>query len=167
MAFRGSFLLECGCFFGEGSVRLEDLEALGHVPFDVDAGAERLADASLPVDDERDPWRQDAEKALFDPEETVDGFARITEQGEWQAVIGDEPLMGCDGICAHPHDLGSCRHKILIGVAEEAGFLGAAIGFILGIEVEHDRSVFERIAQSEGFSGLILEAEIRCNSVDG
>jgi hypothetical protein len=69
---------------------------------------------------------------------THDRPVGIREQGERQPVLGREPRVGSGIVRRHAEHDGVEVAKVVPGIAETAGLLGAARGVVLGIEVQND-----------------------------
>ena len=56
--------------------------------------------------------------------------------------------MAIRGVSAHPEDLGTRRHKILVSVAELTGFSSTDGCAVFGVEEQHDPFLAEELTQT-------------------
>ena len=90
-----------------------------------------------------------------------DSMVGVGEEGERQAVLGAEFAVRAGLVRADAYDDGAPGQEEVVGVAETAGFLGAAGGVVLGVEI-HDDGLAAKRRQGYGLAGVVLEAEIGC-----
>ena len=89
----------------------------------------------------------------------------IAEQGEGQGVLIDELGVAFGVVLADAQHLDAMALEAVPLIAEVAGFLGAAGGVVLGIEVDHHPLAAE-IFESNGLAVLIRKREIRGGVTD-
>lgn len=83
----------------------------------------------------------------------VDDFLLVVnQQGEWQVEFVDEFLVGFGGVRADAENHRAAFFEVGKGVAESAGFLGAAGGVVLGVKVKNDVFPFE-LTETDGLAG--------------
>src|SRR3989338_2967406 len=136
------------------------LGVLPHLDLGKDAadGAGGIDDEGRPVDAEE----LAAEKAplAVDPVGGGDRGARIAQEEEGQPVFGGEVLVRLRGVAAHTEDDRVVRLVGPVGVAEAAGFHGASRRRILGIEVEDEVLLADKILQAHLLAPGTDEIEI-------
>ena len=82
-------------------------------------------------------------------------------------MVAHEILVRIDAICTHADDLDAQIGKILIAVTKGASLFGAAIGFVFGIKIEHNRLGFQYLGQALWPTVLVEQREVGGGGVDG
>lgn len=133
---------------------------------EVDQGIECLFDDALLIDDKCYPFAEHPQKPGADSIEPMYGFVGIAQQSKWQFPVGDKELMRGNRVGADSDDLGARFHEILVAISKGTCFLRATVGFVLGVEIQHDGSGFECFGEGEFVAVLVHEGEVGGDGAD-
>jgi hypothetical protein len=137
------------------------------MPVKVDLGVEGLTDNALSIDDKSHAARHESKKSFLHPKQLMYAPIGVAQQQERQLMPLLKPCMRGYIVGTHPdHDRAHvCKH--LVAVSEGAGLLGATVGLVFGVKIEHDGLGFQDFGERLWLSMLVEQREVGGGGADG